>query len=135
MNHDDDEGPAANDDSGRSNLKTRLVPSLSPNRIGDTGNAPSNGAVWMRLILDTFWMVNVWAARVFAAPLELFVYFLSLLLWRTGTAPEQGLETFLSRRPGRHIFRVSRTKYRRCAISPSPFPAAVRTDVCSPSMH
>jgi hypothetical protein len=35
----------------------------------------------MRLILDAFWYATRWAARALSAPLELFVYLLSLLLW------------------------------------------------------
>jgi hypothetical protein len=34
----------------------------------------------MRLILDAFWMATCLAADVFAAPVELFAYLLSLLL-------------------------------------------------------
>jgi hypothetical protein len=36
----------------------------------------------MRLIIDAFWMANCWTARVLTAPLEFFVYPLSLLLTR-----------------------------------------------------
>jgi hypothetical protein len=35
----------------------------------------------MQLILIIFWMATRWTARLLAAPLELFVYLLSLLLW------------------------------------------------------
>jgi hypothetical protein len=34
----------------------------------------------MRLIVDAFWVATSLAARVLAAPLEVYIYFLSLLL-------------------------------------------------------
>jgi len=40
------------------------------------------GEVWMRLIIDAFWLANCWTARVLVAPLESFVYLLTLLLTR-----------------------------------------------------
>jgi hypothetical protein len=38
------------------------------------------GEVSMRLIIDAFWMTTCLTARVFTAPLKLFIYLLSLLL-------------------------------------------------------
>ena len=37
----------------------------------------------MRLIIDTFWVTTSLAASVLAAPLELYVYLLSTLMWWT----------------------------------------------------
>ena len=39
----------------------------------------------MRLVTDAFWMTTCLAADVFTAPVELFVYLLSLLLSWTET--------------------------------------------------
>jgi hypothetical protein len=44
----------------------------------------------MRLIVNAFWMATCLAARVYAAPLELYVYLLSLLIWWTETRRNLG---------------------------------------------
>ena len=53
----------------------------------------------MRLILDSFWMATCWAAGVLTAPLELFVYLLSLLVWWTGTRRSKGTRRIGRGRP------------------------------------
>ena len=40
-----------------------------------------SGRTWTQLIVDAFWMATCLAAAVFTAPLELHVFFLSLLSW------------------------------------------------------
>lgn len=39
----------------------------------------------MRFILEAFWVVTCWAAAMFTAPMKLFVYLQSLLLWWSET--------------------------------------------------
>jgi hypothetical protein len=46
------------------------------------------------ILLDAFWIATCGAAGLFTAPLELFVYLLSLLLSWTGTRRSKG-ETHL----------------------------------------
>jgi len=59
----------------------------------------------MRLFLGTFWVTTSLAAKVLAAPLELYVYLLSLLLSWTETRRSLRTRRFVSGHPDKASFR------------------------------
>jgi hypothetical protein len=55
----------------------------------------------MRLIIDTFWVTTSLAASVLAAPLELYVYLLSLLMWWTDARRSLGTRRVVGGHPNK----------------------------------